>query len=130
LNNAAHITSDRNRKTEIGDSDLGLDFIYQLRSRKYKMIDGTSDRVHYGFIAQEIKYVLDTNNISTQNFAGYIAGTYVEEGSGLTKEGYALRYEEFISPMVKSIQEMKDMIDAQQQQINSLQATVNSLLGN
>ena len=52
-------TSDANDKTNIENTDLGLRFVSQLTPRKYKYVDGESDRTHYGLIAQEVKSVLD-----------------------------------------------------------------------
>ena len=55
-------TSDKNYKKEIDDSDLGIDFINQLKPRKYKFIDNHSDRIHYGLVSQEILEILEKNN--------------------------------------------------------------------
>lgn len=116
--NAVIQTSDANQKYEIEHSDLGIDFVNQLIPRKYKYIDGTSGRTHYGLIAQEVYDVLNANEIPTQNFAGYIKDegdfTYSvgrdENGNDIMETShqinYGLRYEEIISPMVKAIQEL------------------------
>jgi len=102
--------SDERTKKDIEDSDLGLEFINALRPVKYKFkvrenkIEVTSDgeetvtqlpgiRPHYGFIAQEVKKVL-----GNKDFAGYAHDPETDY--------YGLRYTEFISPMVKAIQEL------------------------
>lgn len=97
--------SDRNKKKDIADSDLGLDFIKQLRPVKYTL----NNEQRYGFIAQEIESVLMRNNI--YDFAG------------IEKEGdnYGLIYTELLSPLIKANQEMMVMIDELEQEIENLE---------
>jgi hypothetical protein len=138
-------TSDERKKENIITSDLGLDFINELipRSFKYKdyegdelLPDGTSTvhvsntyvRTHYGLIAQEVKQTMDSLGIDSTAFAGYI---YDEEN-----DFYGLRLGEFISPIIKAVQELKAIneeqqteIDAQQTQINDLISRVEALEG-
>ena len=75
-------------------------------------------RTHYGLLAQDVKTVLDTMGIDANDFAGYIDQKYTrpdwtphwsEGGETATK---ALRYEQFISPMIKAIQELSDRVEA------------------
>ena len=63
-------------------------------------------RKHYGLIAQDVKAVLDEIGISTNDFAGYVDGNVEEDGAQL-----GLRYHEFISPMIKAIQQLSTKID-------------------
>lgn len=110
--------SDIRKKTDVLDSDLGLEFILQLRPVSYKLIEGETKQVynpetdtsetvvirpgirpHYGLIAQEVKTVL-----GDKDFAGYIHDEQFDS--------YGLRYGEFISPMIKAIQEMKTEYDS------------------
>jgi len=104
-------TSDANDKSNIADSDLGLSFVSQLTPRKYTLNDGDSSRTHYGLIAQEVKTVLDNNNINTSDFAPYIKGEILDtnnQGTGEYK--YGLRYTELISILIKAIQELEQRI--------------------
>jgi hypothetical protein len=87
-------TSDLNSKNSILDSSLGLSFISSLRPVEYKWNGGT--RLHQGLIAQEVKAVLDGLGV---DFAGYI-----DPGDGNGFKG--LRYQEFIAPLIKAIQEL------------------------
>lgn len=108
-------TSDQRAKEQITDSALGLSFVNQLRPVSYKFKDYTSQsapdrdgntstinhtfiRTHYGLIAQEVKTVMDGLNITSNQFAGYIYDA--------ASDTYGLRYSEFISPMMKAIQEL------------------------
>ena len=55
-------TSDRTRKTDINNLEIQKvqAFINGLNPVSYKMIDGTSGRTHYGFIAQDIEELMNT----------------------------------------------------------------------
>jgi len=119
-------SSDRDVKREIADSDLGLNFINSLRACKFKLKDipektevitisdpdlgesthtrtsqvaRTYSRFHYGLIAQEVKEVLGDTD-----FAGYI-----DPG---VKGHLGLRYTEFISPLIKAVQELSARVDS------------------
>ena len=72
---------------------------------------GILSRTHYGLIAQEVKTVLDNNNINTSDFAPYIKGEILDtnnQGTGEYK--YGLRYTELISILIKSIQELEQRV--------------------
>jgi len=62
-------------------------------------------RTHYGLIAQDVKQTLDEIGVSTTDFAGYVAGDVEND------ETLGLRYEEFISPMIKAIQELSSKVN-------------------
>lgn len=94
---SANVISDVRTKENIETSDLGLSFINTLHPVKYKRKDG--NRTHYGLIAQEVKSTLDDLNIS--DFAGWVISD-VDDPDG----HQALRYEEFISPLIKAVQEL------------------------
>tara|TARA_R100000322_G_scaffold144581_1_gene100625 strand:+ start:1343 stop:2239 length:897 start_codon:yes stop_codon:yes gene_type:complete len=130
-------TSDKNVKDNITTSDLGLDFVNKLKPVSYKFKEKT--RTHYGLIAQDIEDVLSDISKSTADFAGFIK-TQKEDHSLWTKDdsetqgdnptakighlknpigtkvdgeySYALRYEEFISPIIKAIQELSAKVKA------------------
>ena len=128
-------TSDKNVKDNITESDLGLDFVNKLKPVSYKFKEKT--RTHYGLIAQDIEDVLSDISKSTTDFAGFIK-TQKEDHSLWTKDDaetkdgsehigdfknplgtkidgeytYALRYEEFISPIIKAIQELSAKVKA------------------
>ena len=107
--NATIQTSDKNEKNTITATDLGLDFVNKLTPVSFKFNSGT--RTHYGLIAQDIETVLTDIGKSTTNFAGFIKDTVDEEGNSMTAK-YALRYAEFISPIIKAIQELSAKVAA------------------
>jgi hypothetical protein len=88
---------------------------YLIREATYKEIPNPEEpkiieiipgkRTHYGLIAQDVKEVLDEMGIGTIDFAGYMAADPTEH------VGLALRYDEFLSPMIKAIQELSSKID-------------------
>ena len=104
-------SSDERLKTEIANSNLGLDFINKLNPVSYKFIEGgkkivdeeiisvPGTRIHYGLIAQEVKSVLDEANV--EDFGGWVL---IDKDSPDSEQ--ALRYEEFISPLIKAVQEL------------------------
>jgi hypothetical protein len=124
-------TSDQNEKTDIADSDLGLDFINALRPVSFKWIDrGGGEagvRTHYGLLGQEVESVLGaaapTTALWTKSAipaSAAIEETYNDNGT-IEMEGKAaveahdlqgLRYEELISPMIKAIQELTTRLTA------------------
>tara|TARA_A100001037_G_scaffold53095_1_gene45181 strand:+ start:13221 stop:14564 length:1344 start_codon:yes stop_codon:yes gene_type:complete len=129
-------TSDLNLKESVADTDLGLAFINKLKPKSYKWKTTpeqkyetaeesltpdpeptgpdketgdvkqsaiTHKRKHYGLIAQDVKSTLDELGISTDDFAGYIKP---ETGS------LGLRYQEFIAPIIKAVQELSTKVEA------------------
>jgi hypothetical protein len=125
-------TSDQRLKTDISDSQLGLDFINALHPVQFRwkdkhigyLYDGSGNtpvgnnpgrRLHHGFVAQEVKAALDSQ--------GQDSGMFMElhDGPDSIKGLNALRHEEFISPVVKAIQELTALVKAQQQTIQDLE---------
>ncbi|MBL7855391.1 MAG: tail fiber domain-containing protein [Cyclobacteriaceae bacterium] len=96
--------SDQRLKTDIQDSELGLDFILNLRPVQYTMISGNG-KTDYGFIAQELQEALGNRNVNM-----------------LSKDSdyYHLRYNDLIAPMVKAMQEQQTQIEKMDNLINRL----------
>jgi hypothetical protein len=118
------VSSDQNYKTDIVDSNLGLDFVNALRPVSFKLThtDGREGvRTHYGLIAQEVESVLGDDASDTAIWTKetieaspevpadeYLPGQpAVEE-----HEKQGLRYDELISPMIKAIQELTTRLAA------------------
>lgn len=117
-------SSDLRLKKDVKTSPLGLDFINALRpvsfrwkvgenkliadedgvaildadgNKQYEEVPGV--RQHYGFIAQEVKEVLD--NTDVEDFAGWVLNDKNDPDSY-----QSLSYEQFIAPLVKAVQEL------------------------
>ena len=138
-------TSDRNKKENIEETKLGLNFVLALKPVSWKwknepskqverinykkvydekgnfktleqeiLIDVIPEKVykrlHHGFVNQDIEDLLKEMNIDTNDFSGFIKDKETNER--------ALRYESFIAPMVKAIQELKQEIDDLKSRIN------------
>ena len=76
-----------------------------LRPVTYKYNNGTSNRLHTGFIAQEVQEALDKANINSKDFAGLVIFDRDTEN-----ELWTLRYEEFIALNTAEIQKLKTRI--------------------
>ena len=135
--NSLNVSSDSRNKTNITDSTLGLPFIKSLRPVSYKLkvsdkkivkqvyrdkdgnladpmddsanpaevqttvIAGT--RTHWGLIAQEVKTAIDSAGV---DFAGWCLEDKTDSNSN-----QALRYEEFIAPLIKAVQELSAEVE-------------------
>ena len=101
--NSMTIDSDINLKHNITDISSQYAILFDnLRPVTYKYNNGTSDRLHTGFIAQEVGNALDIANINSQNFAGLVVYNRKTED-----EIWTLRYEEFIALNTWQIQKLK-----------------------
>lgn len=92
--------SDARLKTDIRDSDLGLDFVLKLRPVNYNYTNDSTDIEYTGFLAQEVEKVLEDLNVSF---------------SGITRpenetDFYSIRYAEFVVPLVNAVQEQNELI--------------------
>lgn len=117
------ITSDINKKHDIDKiSNLYNPFFDLLSPVIYKYNDGTSDRFHTGFIAQDVKEALDISSISTQDFAGLVIDNPETE-----EETWYLRYEEFVALNTWQIQLAKKRISDLESQIAILTEKLDKL---
>ncbi len=117
--NGSIVTSDRNEKNTITDSDLGLDFIKRLEPKSY-MFNGKT-RTHYGLIAQDVETVLSDINKPTSGFAGFCKDDISEEQDG-SEYRYGLRYHEFVAPLIKAVKEQQTIIQELEARITALES--------
>jgi hypothetical protein len=96
------ITSDKRWKSDIKNSDLGLNFISKLNPVSYTRINDEKKRIEFGLIAQEVEDVLKESHIEN-------AGMLTIDDSGR----YELRYNDLLAPMIKAIQELKKEKDVE-----------------
>ena len=125
-------TSDQREKTNILDSSLGVDFIKSLRPVSYKWINGgqvessvneegkleytshAGQRTHWGFIAQEVKQSVDDAGV---DFGGWVLTDKDDSDSQ-----QALRYDQFIAPLTKALQEAITKIETLEAKVAALEA--------
>jgi hypothetical protein len=91
--------SDREAKTSITATDLGLSFINKLEPVSYKWKKSDDDIKHYGLIAQDVASVLS--------------------GTGISIDGKTISYTELISPMIKAIQELSTKLKQLELEVSS-----------
>ena len=140
--NGAIQTSDARAKTDVQNAPLGLEFVRQLRPVAYrykigqnapveaerevevveKLEDGSEvttwkrvietsyeprpgKRLHYGLIAQEVKAVLE--RLGVADFGDWVLTDY---GNPDSEQG--LRYDQFISPIIRAIQELDERLSS------------------
>lgn len=111
-------TSDRAEKKDISyDMSKYIELFDALKPANYKMINGTSDRTHTGFVAQDIKESLQNLGMSTVDFACFIKDKNEETGEDV----YALRYEELIALLTAKIQQQQKQIDDLETRISNIE---------
>ena len=119
-------SSDERMKENIIETTLGLDFINTLNPVSYKWKDTDEytemrtvpatdgepgheevantfgavqyTRTHHGLIAQQVNQAVTDAGLTATEFGGY---TYDQE-----RDQHGLRYQEFISPLIKAVQEL------------------------
>jgi len=122
-------SSDERLKKDIQtNTDCGLDFVNDLRTVTFKWkapselpqdLDAYNpDKTEadhtdklYGFVAQEVKQVLDNHNIT--DFNGWTQDTTSTDIQGIS-------YEMFVIPLVKAVQELSAKCDSLQSEIETL----------
>lgn len=111
--------SDINLKTDIKEIEKGIDFILKSKPVQFKFTNGSSGRIHYGFIAQDVKENL--LNIGLNDAAIYVDRSFRPRGDGPNNEVKALRYDEFIAPSIQTIQYLNNKIKDLEQRITILE---------
>lgn len=124
-NTGAFTASDRRLKTNINEIDeqYANDLIDGLKPSTYRMIDGK--RTHSGFIADEVKQTAEKVLGTAENFAAY-ATVKIDEDK---QEYAALRYEEFIAPLIKYTQCLKRDLKQETERNQQLQFQLLNLQG-
>jgi hypothetical protein len=127
-------TSDRRQKTDITEALLGSDFVKTLKPVSYKWIEGGKEptgeidenedrvftsipgqRTHWGFIAQDVKEAVDAAGV---DFGGWLLDDKDDPDSQ-----QALRYDQFIAPLTKALQEALAEIDVLKAKVAALEAS-------
>ena len=134
--------SDRNKKKDFTEFDERYESLFMgLKPQLYRFVDGTSGRLHSGFVSQDVEQSLINNGLTALDFAGFCKDESFEEERAngrirlirkLDENGeqiydYALRYEEFIALNTHMIQRQQKIIETQQEQIDILQNQIDEL---
>lgn len=119
LVNNPNVSSDRNVKRDISESVP--DIVDELKPVRYRRKIG-SNRIHYGFIAQDVEDALLRNGINTDQ----ISLVRYETDKDGTKRNYSLSYDEFIPLLVAKIQKQQEQIDALTNRLDRLERMMNN----
>ncbi|MDE7390737.1 MAG: tail fiber domain-containing protein, partial [Lachnospiraceae bacterium] len=121
-------SSDRRIKSEINNIKNATEFIMGLKPCEYKLSDSKSNRRHWGFIADEVENTM----LETTGDSGVFVKQPINDKTKVDLDDEStylcgLRYDEFIAPMVATIQQQEEKIQSQQETINDLTSTIDSL---
>ena len=114
---AVSVSSDEKIKKDLIPIYKGKELIMKLTPYQFKFTTEGSDRIHYGFSAQQFKRAMTEVGIKD---CGAFTLDLTEEAkrNGRTRETatedekiYGLRYEEIIAPMVQAIQDLNERIN-------------------
>lgn len=90
----------------------------------YKFNKGTSNRIHTGFISQEVKQAMDNAGLTSQEFAALTVENY--EGPA-EEQIWRLRYSEFIALNTDQIQKLKPRVSTLEQTILDYESRISNL---
>ena len=110
--------SDKNAKHDIKSLDLeeSANFIYAQNPVSYKFNNGTSNREHHGFIAQEVK-----ETMGDKDWGIYIDKKINDKNVNEEEVTKGLRYDEYIADIIATCQYQKQQIDEMKKEIKKLQ---------
>ena len=137
-------TSDCRSKKNIKDLPYGLNFINLLRPVSYKwkpqadkldkngnlLEEGerahTHQRTMFGLLGQQVKGALDKLGLNYNDFAGFSDQEYENRNNPDWKKSYTmedktiqLTYDDFIAPLIKSVQELSAEVDSLKAQLKT-----------
>lgn len=105
-NSGAVVQSDERSKHSIEELPQAyVDMLDKLTPVRFKYNDGTSDRFHVGFIAQDVEQALTEAGLTTKDFGGFVD----LDGDG---EHLGLAYDEFIGLLFQKIRGLENKIKA------------------
>ena len=119
-------TSDRNAKHDISglDPEKITAFIMGLKPSSYVFNDADSGRTHWGMISQDIEELLPKIGMTDMDFAGFIKSPKTDDdGNEIPGEYfYALRYAEFIAPLIAMAQKQQRQIEDLERRLSALES--------
>ena len=117
--------SDRNVKKDIRVLDIedSAQFIYSLIPSEFRFKDGTSNRLHHGLIAQEVKESMGDSDwglfidkkVGDENYNEIAVDDLTGEKTQLLTARYALRYDELIADLIATVQSLNNRLKALEQ---------------
>lgn len=123
------VSSDERLKNSFKTMEEYEGFFDSLKPYFFKLNDGTSGRYHGGFKAQQIMTALAENDLTTQDFAGFVKYSVnpdSEEYRGYEEE-YGLIYTEFVALNTHMIQKTRNELKQATEKIAELEHTLEKL---
>lgn len=115
-------TSDFRYKNSIAELPSAYSTLFDnLIPKRFKYNDGTSNRFHTGFIAQDVNKAIKDSGLTTQDFAATVLFNKGEEN-----EQWTLRYEEFIALNTWQIQKLKQRVTELENEIKEIKQNENN----
>lgn len=113
--------SDRNIKKDIKALDIenSAQFIYSLIPSEFRFKNGTSNRLHHGLIAQEVREsmkgdwgVFIDKAVDDKNYNAIAVDDLTGEQTQLLTARYGLRYDELIADLIATVQSLNNRLKA------------------
>ncbi len=102
----AVVQSDERSKHSIEELPQAyVDMLDKLTPKRFKYKDGTSDRYHVGFIAQDVEQALTEAGLTAKDFGGFVD----LDGDGAH---LGLAYDEFVGLLFQKIRRLEEKIEA------------------
>jgi hypothetical protein len=115
--------SDRNAKNNIETLSSAYNSLFdKLNPIRYKYNDGTSDRFHTGFIAQDTLEAATTSGLSSKDFAAVCI-----QNPDTENEQWGIRYTEIVPLNTWQIQLLKPRMTAAEEKIAQLELEISQL---
>lgn len=117
--------SDKNIKKDIKALDIedSAHFIYSLIPSEFRFKNGTSNRLHHGLIAQDVKEKMGDNDwglfidkkVDDANYNETAINELTGEQTQLLTARYSLRYDELIADLIATVQSLNNRLKALEQ---------------
>lgn len=117
--------SDKNIKKDIKALDIedSAHFIYSLIPSEFRFKNGTSNRLHHGLIAQDVKEKMGDNDwglfidkkVDDANYNETAINELTGEHTQLITARYSLRYDELIADLIATVQSLNNRLKALEQ---------------
>lgn len=114
--------SDKNIKKDIKALDIedSARFIYSLIPSEFRFKNGTSNRLHHGLIAQEVKKSMGDSDwglfidkkVDDTNYSETAINELTGEQTHLMTARYGLRYDELIADLIATVQSLNNRLKA------------------
>lgn len=95
------VSSDARLKEDIRHNTLGLDFINDLETKTFKLIDNnknlSKEPIQYGLIAQQLRDTLIRHGVNVNDI-----NMLSQDENGM----YGVQYTQLVAPLIKSVQEL------------------------